>query len=131
MNPQSGPSHAAPRPQFMNDRHLSPSPPPSSWSRWLVVLVVACALALPATADAQRKKKRRKKRKADKTTEVTTKGKGKTKVFDFTGLELGGRLRTPQLLYFLDRAEQELDRAALEKRSFIPEMARSMEEEAL
>ena len=71
------------------------------------------------------------KRKADKTTEVTTKGKGKTKVFDFTGLELGGRLRTPQLLYFLDRAEQELDRAALEKRSFIPEMARSMEEEAL
>ena len=62
---------------------------------------------------------------------VTKKGKAKTQVFDFTGLQLGGRLRTPQLLYFLDRAEQELDRAALEKRSFIPEMTRSMEEERL
>jgi hypothetical protein len=57
--------------------------------------------------------------------------KGKTQVFDFTGLELGGRMRTPQLLYFLDRAEEELDRAALEKRSFVPEMTRSLEEEPL
>ncbi len=88
------------------------------------------ALALPATADAQRKKKRKKRKaKKDRTTQVERR-KG-VKVFDFTGLQLGGRLRTPQLLYFLDRADEELDRAALEKRSFIPEMVRSMEEERL
>jgi len=134
VNPQSSYSRAAPRPQPMIDspRTLPPARSAIRWSRWLVALLVALALALPASADAQRKKKRKRtKRKPDKQAEVSTENKGKTKVFDFTGLELGGRLRTPQLLYFLDRAEQELDRAALEKRSFIPEMSRSMQEEEL
>ena len=58
-------------------------------------------------------------------------GKGKAKVFDFTGLDINGRLRTPQLLYFLDRASEELERASLEKRSFIPELVRSIEEDRL
>jgi hypothetical protein len=40
-------------------------------------------------------------------------------------------LRTPQLLYFLERANEELERASLEKRSFIPHMVRTVEEEAL
>ena len=31
---------------------------------------------------------------------------GKPKVFDFTGIDISGRLRTPQLLYFLDRAAE-------------------------
>ncbi len=53
---------------------------------------------------------------------------GKAKVFDFTGLDISGRLRTPQLLYFLDRANEELERASLERRSFIPEMVRSVDE---
>ncbi len=56
---------------------------------------------------------------------------GKPKVFDFTGLDIAGRLRTPQLLYFLDRASEELERASLERRSFIPEMVRSIDESAL
>jgi hypothetical protein len=55
-------------------------------------------------------------------------GTGKAKVFDFTGLDISGRLRTPQLLYFLDRANEELERASLERRSFIPEMVRSVDE---
>lgn len=53
------------------------------------------------------------------------------KVFDFTGLDLAGRLRTPQLIYFLDRAAQELELASLEKRSFIPEMVESVDEDSL
>ena len=58
----------------------------------------------------------------------TTPKRGKPKVFDFTGLDISGRLRTPQLLYFLDRASEELERASLERRSFIPEMVRSVDE---
>ncbi len=62
----------------------------------------------------------------------TSGGKGgKPKVFDFTGLDLNGRLRTPQLLYFLERASEELERASLRRRSFIPELVRSIDEEAL
>lgn len=56
---------------------------------------------------------------------------GKPKVFDFTGLDIAGRLRTPQLMYFLERANEELERASLEKRSFVPSMVRSIDDEAL
>jgi hypothetical protein len=55
----------------------------------------------------------------------------RVKVFDFTGLDLAGRLRTPQLIYFLDRAAQELELASLEKRSFVPEMIKSVDEDSL
>jgi len=67
-----------------------------------------------------------------KDTKDLKKGKdGKPKTFDFTALDLNGRMRSPQLLYFLERANEELERASLEKRSFIPHMVRSVEEEAL
>ena len=55
----------------------------------------------------------------------------KTKTFDFNALDLNGRNRTPQLLYFLERANEELERASLEKRSFIPQMVKSVDEEQL
>ena len=59
------------------------------------------------------------------------KGNVKEQTFNFEGLGLNGRSRSPQLLYFLERANEELERASLEKRSFIPHMVRSVEEEAL
>jgi len=66
---------------------------------------------------------------ADKANRAKTKDRVKT--FDFNALDLNGRMRTPQLLYFLERANEELTRASLNKRSFIPHMVRSIEAENL
>lgn len=87
-----------------------------------------------SSADAQRRKRRKSKEKKPAVTVVKeTKAKegGKNQVFDFTGLALGASMRTPQLLYFLERASEELDRASLQRRSFVPEMIRSISEEGL
>jgi hypothetical protein len=121
-----------------------------------IAVAIALLAGLAGTADAQRR--RRKSRKAKPkpapaapaapaeaaptpapagssssagAAAAEPTGKGQAKVFDFTGLDLQGRMRTPQLLYFLDRASEELDRASLERRSFIPEMVRSLDEESL
>jgi hypothetical protein len=91
-----------------------------------LVLAVMCA-----TVSAQPKKGTPPDKPADKTAAKETKGKEKVKNFDFNALDLNGRMRTPQLLYFLERANEELERASLEKRSFIPHMVRSVEEEKL
>ncbi len=49
----------------------------------------------------------------------------KVKVFKFTGLDISGRLKSPQLLYFLNRLRAEFDRPRLPHRSFLPELRRS------
>jgi hypothetical protein len=68
---------------------------------------------------------------ADKSDKKGPAKKQEPKTFDFNALDLNGRMRTPQLLYFLERANEELERASLEKRSFIPHMVRSLDEEQL
>ncbi len=110
-------------------------------SVWARVVAVAAGLLLAGPVAAQPRGGKAappKPAPADKVepTEAATPppaaaGKGKPKVFDFTGLDLAGRLRTPQLLYFLDRASEELERASLERRSFIPAMIRSIDESDL
>jgi hypothetical protein len=55
----------------------------------------------------------------------------KARVFDFGAMSFEGTMRTPQLLYFLGRVKQELDRAALEKRTFMPELVRTVDEGGL
>jgi hypothetical protein len=52
-------------------------------------------------------------------------GGEKVKVFRFSGLDVEGRLKSPQLLYFLNRLRAEFDRPRLPHRSFIPELQRS------
>ncbi len=110
-----------------------------------VALGVACALLAPVSAHAQRPKRRpapaapatpapasNDAAPAPSDTTTTAKPKqGKPKVFDFTGIDISGQNRSPQLLYFLERANEELERASLERRSFIPEMVRSIEEDKL
>ena len=61
----------------------------------------------------------------DVDSDVRTEGGEKVKVFRFTGLDLAGRLKSPQLLYFLNRMRAEFDRPRLPHRSFIPELQRS------
>lgn len=120
-----------------------------SWG-WMTAFAVVfvCASSVPATAQPKKKPAGDRSPKAatpapapvpvtdgDKDDKGDSKkkpdGPVKPKNFDFTGLDLNGRMRTPQLLYFLERANEELERASLEKRTFIPHMVRSVEEEAL
>jgi hypothetical protein len=99
------------------------------------ILALVCGVSLPAYA--QPKGKADKADKGSVRSEASAKPtdkadkKPKEKTFDFNNLKLSGQLRTPQLLYFLERANEELERASLEKRSFIPHIVRSVEEEAL
>ena len=109
-----------------------------SWGRLPAFVLAMCVLSVPALAQPKGKADKggstsASDKKADKTEAKESKaGKdGKVKNFDFNGLDLNGRMRTPQLLYFLERANEELERASLEKRSFIPAMAKSVEEESL
>jgi hypothetical protein len=104
-----------------------------------------CALVLPAAAQPKAKKPEPAAAGAKEDGKPEPKPDGKpdgkapakkdakpaVKNFDFTDFNLSGKMRTPQLLYFLERANEELERASLEKRSFIPHMVRTVEEEAL
>jgi len=46
-------------------------------------------------------------------------------------LGIDGRLRSLSMIHFLERATEELERASLEKKSFVPKLVQSVEEEAL
>jgi hypothetical protein len=124
---------------------LWPSTP--CWGRApAVALLLVCALVVPAVAQPRSKKSDKSEPTAGQPTKVDPKAEAKADVpdkadksakkpgvknFDFSGLDLNGRMRTPQLLYFLERANEELERASLEKRSFIPHLVRTVEEETL
>jgi hypothetical protein len=58
-------------------------------------------------------------------TREVNEGDSKVKVFRFSGLDISGRLKSPQLLYFLNRLRAEFDRPKLPHRSFMPELQRS------
>jgi hypothetical protein len=96
-----------------------------------------CALSLPAAAQPKKKPAPAPlEQKADKTPKPAEappakKGPIKEQNFNFDGLGLNGRSRSPQLLYFLERANEELERASLEKRSFIPSLVKTVEDEQL
>jgi hypothetical protein len=99
---------------------------------------LVCAAALPASAQPKNKRSDKSEKSSAQDATAATKpetpakkGPIKEQTFNFDGLGLNGRSRSPQLLYFLERANEELERASLEKRSFIPHMVRTVEEEAL
>ena len=106
--------------------------------RGLMATLCVCALVVPVAAQPKKQPpsppttKADKNEKSDKQATPDGGKKGpKVQNFDLAGVDLNGHMRTPQLLYFLERANEELERASLEKRSFIPHMVRSVEEEQL
>lgn len=63
--------------------------------------------------------------------EIVREGDTTVKVMEFSGLDIEGRLKSPQLLYFVNRVRAEFDRPRLPHRSFIPEIERSTQSEPL
>jgi hypothetical protein len=60
--------------------------------------------------------------------DVRKEGGTEVKTVEFTGLDIEGQLKTPQMLYFLNRLRAEFDRPRLPHRSFMPELSRSTRE---
>jgi hypothetical protein len=46
-------------------------------------------------------------------------------------MDVEGKLKTPQLLYFLNRVKLELDMSAPDKRSFMKELVKSADDKSL
>jgi hypothetical protein len=67
------------------------------------------------------------------TTTTTTAGGGKvkSKAYSFGAMDVEGKLKTPQLLYFLNRVKLELDMSAPDKRSFMKELQQSADDKNL
>lgn len=61
--------------------------------------------------------------------EIVKEGDTSVKMMSFSGLDIEGRLKSPQLLYFVNRVHAEFDRPKLPHRSFMPELERSTEQE--
>ena len=60
--------------------------------------------------------------------EVKTSGDGGAKVFRFGELEIEGRLKSPQLVYFLRRVRAEFSAGDLGHRSFFPELSQTKDD---
>ncbi len=86
--------------------------------RWALLIALAAAPA------ARAEPKSDKPGKPGKPAEAKS-AAPKVKSYDFSALDIEGRLKTPQLLYFLKRMEAEFAATTPDKRSFLPELKRS------
>lgn len=69
---------------------------------------------------------------AESTGPTTSGGKAaKTKVYTFGAMDVEGKLKTPQLLYFLNRIKLELEMSAPDHRSFMKELERTADDPSL
>ena len=67
----------------------------------------------------------------DDDADVRSEGDRSVKAMEFTGLDIEGQLKTPQMLFFLNRLRAEFDRPRLPHRSFMPELEASREDKEL
>jgi len=69
---------------------------------------------------------------SDAASPTTAGGKtAKTKVYTFGAMDVEGKLKTPQLLYFLNRVKLELEMSAPDHRSFMKELERTADDPSL
>ena len=61
----------------------------------------------------------------------TEEGGTQVKVMEFSGLDIEGQLKTPQMLYFLNRLRAEFGRPRLPHRSFMPELQQGTQAKAM
>lgn len=102
------------------------------------LVVVLVLLGGAGVAEAQGKRRRATKPARSETAEsaelagreVEEGGGKKVKEFRFSGLDVSGRLKSPQILYFLNRLRAEFDRPRLPHRSFMPELVRSSKQKS-
>lgn len=62
---------------------------------------------------------------------TTTTKAAKTKVYTFGAMDVEGKLKTPQLLYFLGRIKLELEMSAPDHRSFMKELEKTADDPSL
>jgi hypothetical protein len=63
--------------------------------------------------------------------DVRKEGDTEVKVMEFSGLDIEGQLKTPQMLYFLNRLRAEFGRPRLPHRSFMPELQAGTQDKAM
>ena len=63
--------------------------------------------------------------------DVHKEGDTEVKVMEFSGLDIEGQLKTPQMLYFLNRLRAEFGRPRLPHRSFMPELQQGTQDKAM
>jgi hypothetical protein len=61
--------------------------------------------------------------------QIVREGDTSVKMMEFTGLGIEGRLKSPQLVYFVQRVRAEFEHPVLPHRSFLPELADSAQRE--
>ncbi len=99
--------------------------PPGACLHVALVLLVVAVLAFVFGEAAKADKKAAPDKRVDTKTGLAP---TKEKTYSFGGLDIDGRLKTPQLLYFLNRMKSEFDTTTPDKRSFIPELKSSTNE---
>lgn len=92
-------------------------------------LLAALLFAFDASAQGSPDEETETKAKAD--AKPAKPSKQRVQNIDMRDLRLKGTARGVQLLYFLERANEELERATLERRSFIPRLIQAVDESAL
>jgi len=124
-NVAAGRSNRNPRrvPATSRDDSAGRSPAPSTRSAPTVSMTTETAIAASESSD-------------DAAPAADAKGatpatKVKTKTYTFGAMDVEGKLKTPQLLYFLNRVKLELDMSAPDKRSFMKELAQSADDKSL
>jgi hypothetical protein len=103
-------SSTAAEPAAAANEKPTPTPPPASAGR---AETSAPSVSPPSATVASG---------AEEPGEVRTEGDTQVKVMEFSGLDIEGQLKTPQMLYFLNRLRAEFGHPRLPHRSFMPEL---------